>query len=422
MSAAAETALSSAGLATSAAGIVSPSLPTRQGVFLSDVIVELGFAEREAVEKAVQTAASSGKPVDRQLLDSGILDEQQLSIAVAERNGLARVDLDRFEIDPSAAALIGRSAAARYNALPIAFSPEGALVVAVADPSDFLGISDIEVMARAEVRLVIASLNKIQARIDGLPDEPAPLAALQIEEEGADAAERNGDLVEIATATAAHGGGHGNEELNQIRQELVEAADECERLRQEEERRGKEADELRAEVERLDGEGGQLREELVAAKGERDRLREEADRLRGKLELAEGERESLAAEMQRIKSEAVERASMELPSPTSADAPLSLGNVALDEERGTATIPIQIGSAGTISLSGKGVERVSSVQESACDTSLEVRPTEKKKKKLQETGKAKLLVEISFMPVDGAAHTRTIEVRVHKRRPRSGLV
>lgn len=161
-----------AGFGMDAAGVTPPSDPARRGVFLADVIVELGFVDRESVQQLVETAGQSAKTVEQLMLDSGALDERQLSLAIAERNGLDHVDLDSFDVDMAAAETIGRSAALRYSAVPIAFASDGALIVAVKDPCDSLGISDIEVMTKCEVRRVIATPSGIGAVIERLPDEP----------------------------------------------------------------------------------------------------------------------------------------------------------------------------------------------------------------------------------------------------------
>jgi hypothetical protein len=162
------------GAATAPApGITPPSKLDRQGVFLTDVIVELRFADQDAVEKAVEAARQSGKTPERALLDDGVIDEQQLSLALAERNGLDHVDLDLFDVDPQALGLIDKSTAARYTALPVAFAPDGALIVALRDPYDMLGISDIEVIAKSEVRPMVAAGTQIQDLIERLPARPS---------------------------------------------------------------------------------------------------------------------------------------------------------------------------------------------------------------------------------------------------------
>jgi len=170
-----------AGFAPGAVGVTAPSNPDHQGAFLTDVIAGLGFADRDSVANAVEVARNSACTPEDHLLESGALGERQLSLALAERNGLDHVDLDRFEVDPEAVAMIGKSTAARYTALPIAFASDGALLVAIEDTYNMLGISDIEVMTRSEVRPVIAAGTQIRRLIDQLPEgappppsEPAP--------------------------------------------------------------------------------------------------------------------------------------------------------------------------------------------------------------------------------------------------------
>ncbi len=175
-SAATEARPSAAGFAPGAVGITAPSNPDHHGAFLTDVIAELGFADRETVADAVEVARNSARTPESYLLESGAIDERQLSLALAERNGFDHVDLDRFEVDPEAVGMIGKSTAARYTALPIAFATDGALLVAIEDPYNMLGISDIEVMARSEVRPVIAVGSQIRSLIDELPDEGPPPA------------------------------------------------------------------------------------------------------------------------------------------------------------------------------------------------------------------------------------------------------
>ena len=155
-----------------APGVTPPSGRDRQGVFLTDVIIELGFAEETSVQHAVDSARESAKTPERWLLDDGAIDEHQLSLARAERHGLDHLDLDLFDVDPEAAGLIDRSTAARSTALPVAFASDGALIVAFEDPSDMLGISDIEVMAKTEVRPVIAAGSQIRRVIEALPANP----------------------------------------------------------------------------------------------------------------------------------------------------------------------------------------------------------------------------------------------------------
>lgn len=166
-----QTAAGIAGFDAGAIGITPPVNPARQGAFLTDVIVELGFADQKQVDAVVEAARSSAKTVEELLLEHGAVDENQLSLAIAERNGLDHVDLQRFEVDMSATAKITRSMGLRHRAVPIAFACDGPLIIAVADPFDSMTICDIEEMTKSVVRLAIARPRAIHRLLERLPDE-----------------------------------------------------------------------------------------------------------------------------------------------------------------------------------------------------------------------------------------------------------
>ena len=424
-SAAQDSQAGNTGFAANASGITLPSMPGRQGAFLSDIIIELGLADREVVEHAVPAAASTGTTVGRFLLDSGVLSDEQLSIAIAERSGLEHVDLDCFDVDSAAATLISRSAAMRYNALPIAFAPDGALVVAVADPSDFLGISDIEVMAKTEVRLAIANPGRIQELIEGLPEPPEPLPDVQADPIAAldevRAADMNGDSagdeVEIAEREDESDREEiDREELEQLRRQLADATDERKRL-------GGELEQLRGKIDDGDGERERLRQELDQLRGQlseatdaRERLTGERDRLGQELELAAEERERPPTEAQGVEP-CVDRAGGEVPFAEAEPLnPVAFDQPTLNMKKGTATVRIRVEGAGLLLLTGKGVQDSFAAADGVGNATLAVVPTGKKRRKLKETGRAKVEVSVLFVPTSDDLRTQAMAITLMKRK------
>jgi Type II secretion system (T2SS), protein E, N-terminal domain len=152
-------------------GLVEPSSPDGRSAFLSEVVVEMGFAAEEAVERAMEQARNEGHTFAVVALETGTLDEGQLARAIAERHGLAYADLDEFEVDPTAVRLISRAAAKRYRGVPISFCADGSLLVALEDPVDALAVNDIAVMTRTDVQPVVATRSAIEALIATIPDE-----------------------------------------------------------------------------------------------------------------------------------------------------------------------------------------------------------------------------------------------------------
>jgi hypothetical protein len=165
------------GVPLSGAGVTPPSLSGAGRRFLSDILVELGFVTEAQAEDAVQTARNPGQPTpEKVLLQSGAISEDQLARALAERYGLDHIDLSEFGVDTSAAGLLRKTAAKRYLAAPVGFADDGALVLAVADPGDALGLSDIAVMTKLAVRPAVSARSQIVKLLDTLVfmQEPAP--------------------------------------------------------------------------------------------------------------------------------------------------------------------------------------------------------------------------------------------------------
>src|SRR5918994_1650164 len=100
-----ETAAASAG-PFPVPGLTPPSQRTGAKRRIGDVIVMLGFAERQTVESVVAKGSQQGMPLGQALIEAGVVDSNQLAHALAERNGLDFVDLNRFEVDHGAANLI----------------------------------------------------------------------------------------------------------------------------------------------------------------------------------------------------------------------------------------------------------------------------------------------------------------------------
>ena len=148
-------------------GVTAPALSGAGRRFLSDILVELGFVSEQQAEEAVQ-AARSGHTPEKVMLESGAISEDQLARALAERYGLEHIDLTEFAVDSSAAALLRESAARRYLAAPVGFADDGTLVLAVADPADSLGLSDIAVMTKLPVRPAVAARSQITKLLDTL--------------------------------------------------------------------------------------------------------------------------------------------------------------------------------------------------------------------------------------------------------------
>ncbi len=142
-------------------GLYPPRHPGRSTRMIGEVVVDLGLSDRETVEEAVAAARDQGRPTGLVLVERGILRHDQLARVVAERFGLDFVDLSVYDLDMGAANLIGAETAKRYQALPVGFTEDGSVLVAMANPTNVLTIDDIGMMTGRRIRPAAASVEDL---------------------------------------------------------------------------------------------------------------------------------------------------------------------------------------------------------------------------------------------------------------------
>jgi type IV pilus assembly protein PilB len=174
----ADTSTDSAASPGNGTGLYPPRRSGRSTRMIGEVVVDLGFADRQTVDEAVETARSQGRPTGLVLVEQGVLRHDQLARVVAERFGLDYVDLTVFDLDMGAVNLLSSEAAKRYQAVPVGFTDDGTLLLAMADPTNVLTIDDVAMMTGRRVRPVAASvedLNLMLTRLSGMEESIADI-------------------------------------------------------------------------------------------------------------------------------------------------------------------------------------------------------------------------------------------------------
>jgi len=176
-------------------GLYPPRHPGRSQRMIGEVVVDLGLADPETVEEAVSASRAQGRPTGVVLVERGILRHDQLARVVAERFGLDFVDLSVYDIDMGAVNLIGIQAAKRYQAVPVGFTEDGAVLLAMANPTNVLTIDDVGMMTGRRIRPAAASvedLNLLLARLARLDDSIEDI----VDEDAEDQADRERSIDE----------------------------------------------------------------------------------------------------------------------------------------------------------------------------------------------------------------------------------
>ena len=103
-----------------------------------------------------------------------------------------------------------------------------------------------------------------------------------------------------------------------------------------------------------------------------------------------------------------------------ANNTFSLGTLTRNKKKGTATVDVQVSNPGQVTGSGSGASvanagaRISKDVSGPGTTTLTVKAKGKKKKRLNETGKVKLNVAITFTPTGGDPSTQSLKVKLKK--------
>ena len=166
-------------------GLFPPTRRGRSERLIGDVIVDLGFAQRETVERAVMLAREQGRLTGQLLVEDGALRGDQLARALAERFGVDYLDLSIFEVDMGAVNLVDVELAKRYQAAPVGFLSNGSVLVAMADPGNVLTLDELSMITGRRVRpaatpaedlvALLARLNRLEQNVAEVAEEEPEL-------------------------------------------------------------------------------------------------------------------------------------------------------------------------------------------------------------------------------------------------------
>jgi type IV pilus assembly protein PilB len=193
------------------AGLYPPKRTGRSTRMIGEVVVDLGFADRETVDAAVETARAQGRPTGLVLVEEGVLRHDQLARVVAERFGLDYVDLAVYDLDMGAVNLLNPESSKRYQAVPIGFTEDDTVLLAMADPTNVLTIDDVAMMTGRRVKPVAASvedLNLLLARLSSMEHSIEDIAEEEVESDDeqdtlVDEADRDAPIIKLVHSIVA---------------------------------------------------------------------------------------------------------------------------------------------------------------------------------------------------------------------------
>jgi|SRR2546430_4212028 len=129
---------------------------------LGSLLLEKGLVTVEQLDDALAERSRSGGLLGETLVRLGFVFEDELARVLAEQFGVPFVNLDTIPVDGQAARVLPRQLGESLPALPVRFSPEGGLIIAVADPTDEKLIPALQSAIRCPIVLAIATRSSIR--------------------------------------------------------------------------------------------------------------------------------------------------------------------------------------------------------------------------------------------------------------------
>ena len=136
---------------------LQPAARERPGRLLGDVLVDLGLIDRDTVESVVHDARAANRPMQDLLLERGLINDDQLAHAVAERFGLQYATLEKLRPDIAAMQLVPELTLRRLQAVPVGFRDQETLLVAMVNPTNVLALDDLTMLTDLRIQPIIVS-------------------------------------------------------------------------------------------------------------------------------------------------------------------------------------------------------------------------------------------------------------------------
>ena len=132
--------------------------------FLIETMVDMGLMTHDQVDSARPEAETTGEGLLDTMVKQGLVDPSMVVVAKATYFGVESVQLADLRLPDDVIAAVPRHVARKFNAVPVALN-DGAVAVAVSDPSDIEAIDGLQVAIGKTVELRVASSGDIEAAL-----------------------------------------------------------------------------------------------------------------------------------------------------------------------------------------------------------------------------------------------------------------
>ena len=133
---------------------------------IGEMLIAKGLITQKQLEEALAAQKdTTDMRIGAILVNLGYVEEDQLYETLAQQQNVRYVNLQRYSVDMNVAALLDKTTAQRYKAVPIARG-DGNIQVAMADPDDVIALDDLRMRLQVPVEAVLATPESIEVTIE----------------------------------------------------------------------------------------------------------------------------------------------------------------------------------------------------------------------------------------------------------------
>ncbi len=137
-----------------------------QGKPLGQILKEMGLITEFDIQEALQAQKQKGGALGKILLQNELITEKDLLHAIGLQSGMEIVDLEAATIAPDIIEMVDFNIAESYGVIPVRLEPDGALVLALADPLNVQVLDDLKFMLNTEVRGAVSDREAVDSALE----------------------------------------------------------------------------------------------------------------------------------------------------------------------------------------------------------------------------------------------------------------
>ena len=172
--------------------------------YILSLLLENGLVTQMQADQAADQAMLSDGLYDTVdiLVNSGMLDEAEMTALLAQQYGMEVIELTGYEIPEEVLNQIPREIVEHYRVLPVMLH-DGVLTIAMSDPSDMETIDTLRYLLKGDIDAVVAPQKQIDETIEKYyADDMSKLNAMVRKEENLDEVVANSSTIGAAEEVA----------------------------------------------------------------------------------------------------------------------------------------------------------------------------------------------------------------------------